>query len=523
MIRSMSSRRLAVVGAALAALAAPLAAQDGPTVTVSGVGYLHYRYQLGTDSSLTPPAHANNFDVDRTYVTIAGKLGDGLSTRITTDVDGRKAAGNQLTLRLKYAYLAWKPEGSALTYKFGQIQTPYIDFEEALWGYRMQGPIAMDRIGYLTSSDIGLSVDGSWQRDAVNLTAGVYNGEGYSKAPGDQHKDVAARLSIRLAATDATGKTGGLRLTGFAQVGRSNGGGTRQRFLGLLSYQTRAITLGAEYAVTKDSTAADSPETAGRVISAFAVYNLPASPLAVIGRVDRWDPNTDVTPDGPDLASGEQTRVIGGVSYQLNPNVRLLLDADLASLTHGSPNNASTPRGGRSSSTPNSRSDHHVSRGDPHVGRCTQLRARPVRRPLVRRARGRRLRQWRRGRPAGGAHRRGRHLPEPDLQQVVRRLQQQTGVQINYQSIGSGGGIRQYTEGTVDFGATDGPMTDQQIAAVKGKVLHIPTVLGAVVLTYNLPALGDSAQARRRRPSPTSSWARSPSGTTPGSWPSTRA
>ena len=63
-------------------------------------------------------------------------------------------------------------------------------------------------------------------------------------------------------------------------------------------------------------------------------------------------------------------------------------------------------------------------------------------------------------------------------------------VQINYQSIGSGGGIRQFTEGTVDFGATDGPMKDDQIAAVQGNVQHIPTVLGAVVVTYNLPQLG---------------------------------
>jgi phosphate transport system substrate-binding protein len=63
-------------------------------------------------------------------------------------------------------------------------------------------------------------------------------------------------------------------------------------------------------------------------------------------------------------------------------------------------------------------------------------------------------------------------------------------VRINYQSIGSGGGIRQFIEGTVDFGATDGPMTDEQIAAVHGDALHVPTVLGAVVVTYNLPALG---------------------------------
>jgi phosphate transport system substrate-binding protein len=60
-------------------------------------------------------------------------------------------------------------------------------------------------------------------------------------------------------------------------------------------------------------------------------------------------------------------------------------------------------------------------------------------------------------------------------------------VQINYQSIGSGGGIRQVTQGTVDFGATDGPMTDDQLRAAKSKIVHIPTVLGAVVPAYNLP------------------------------------
>ena len=67
--------------------------------------------------------------------------------------------------------------------------------------------------------------------------------------------------------------------------------------------------------------------------------------------------------------------------------------------------------------------------------------------------------------------------------------QQHPGVKINYQSIGSGGGIRQVTEGTVDFGASDGPMSDAQLGASKVKVVHIPTVLGAVVPIYNLPGV----------------------------------
>jgi phosphate transport system substrate-binding protein len=62
-------------------------------------------------------------------------------------------------------------------------------------------------------------------------------------------------------------------------------------------------------------------------------------------------------------------------------------------------------------------------------------------------------------------------------------------VQINYQSIGSGGGIRQLTAQTVFFGATDGPMTPDQIQAAGAKVLHLPTVLGAVVPIYNIPGV----------------------------------
>jgi phosphate transport system substrate-binding protein len=68
-----------------------------------------------------------------------------------------------------------------------------------------------------------------------------------------------------------------------------------------------------------------------------------------------------------------------------------------------------------------------------------------------------------------------------------------TNIEINYQSIGSGGGIKQVTEGTVDFGASDGPMNDDQLKAFQDKhgfaILHFPTVLGAVVPTYNIPGV----------------------------------
>lgn len=82
----------------------------------------------------------------------------------------------------------------------------------------------------------------------------------------------------------------------------------------------------------------------------------------------------------------------------------------------------------------------------------------------------------------------GATFPYPLYSKWFADYAAKTGVKINYQSIGSGGGIRQLSEGTVDFGASDIPMTDAEIAKAKGPILHIPTVLGAVAVTYNLPA-----------------------------------
>jgi phosphate transport system substrate-binding protein len=82
----------------------------------------------------------------------------------------------------------------------------------------------------------------------------------------------------------------------------------------------------------------------------------------------------------------------------------------------------------------------------------------------------------------------GATFPYPLYSKWFADYANQTGVRINYQSIGSGGGIRQLSDQTVDFGASDSPMTDDELGRARGgPVLHVPTILGAVVVTYNLP------------------------------------
>jgi hypothetical protein len=314
----MSRRTLAAAGLAAAAAATPLAAQNPSPISVGTVIYTQWSAQL---DSLSP---ANNFDVTRAYLTAQGKFNAGFTVRLTADVyhDASATARGALLYRLKYAYAAWRPEGSSLTFRFGLTQTPWLDWEEALWGYRMQGTMPMERNGYVSSSDFGAAVDGNIHHEQVDFQVGAFNGENYNTAPGDQHKDFMGRVSVRLLGSDDGSRVGGLRLTGYAQLGTPSSGGTRNRFAGLVSYKSKALTLGGEYISATDTVTAPSRAKAtGRVISGYGVYNLPQSPVAIIARVDLDDPNTSVSDD-------KRTEIIGGVSYQLSPNVRLLADLD---------------------------------------------------------------------------------------------------------------------------------------------------------------------------------------------------
>ncbi len=314
----MIGMRVAVCLALLGMLPATGAAQHkAPQVKVGGVVYAQYLYQLTDEAD-----GANNFDVMRAYVNVTGSLGGGFATRVTADI--YRVADGSLSYRLKYAYGAYTPDGSPVTFKLGQMQTPWIEFEESLWDYRMQGTVAVDRNGYLSSSDFGAGMDGSWGKERVSAQVGVYNGEGYNRTPGDKGKDLMGRLSFRLMPSDDESRTGGLR----------------QRALGMLSYRSKLVTLAGEYAITRDrldnppAPALPDPATInGRVITAFGVLRIPNSPLSVIGRVDDVDPDTD----GPD---DRRTRYIGGVAYQVTPNLRLLADIDHLSYEGGAPSPA---------------------------------------------------------------------------------------------------------------------------------------------------------------------------------------
>jgi hypothetical protein len=338
----LAACRSAVFGTVMVASVVSLASAQAPTVTVGGVGYAQYLYQLHKDSVTN--SNLNNFDVTRAYINIIGKFSSGVGARITPDI--YRNTDGSLAFRLKYAFASWTPEGSPLTLNLGQTQTPWLDWEEALWDYRMQGTMPLERFrgpsgaGYLSSSDFGFRIDGKFNLDMVNFQVGVYNGETYNKAEGDQHKDIEGRLSVRVLESDDHSRVGGLRITAYGAIGKPTGGGRRNRFIGLLSYRSKLFTLGAEYARVSDSlsngppaTGTATPLTNGNIYSAYGVLNIPNSKVGLIARVDLQDPSTKVTND-------HQTRVLGGVSYQVNQNLRVLADIDNLTLQGGAYTNA---------------------------------------------------------------------------------------------------------------------------------------------------------------------------------------
>ncbi|MSR06397.1 MAG: hypothetical protein EXR93_04905 [Gemmatimonadetes bacterium] len=305
---------------AAAIVAQPGLAQTAPSLTGGGVVYAQYSYLLADTAN-----RGNNFDVTRAYLNFNGRF-DALTTRVTGDI--YRVADGSLAYRLKYAFAAYTPKNSKLTFKFGQMQTAWNDFEETLWDYRMQGTTVLDRgdqatpLSYLSSSDFGLGIDGKWGPDRVNAQFTVLNGENYNRAPGDRRKDAQLRVSARVAKTDDSSRTGGLRLSAFGHLGKPTSGGTRQRALAAVSYRSRRATVAAEIAFTRDSITTPLLRTrAGRILSGFAVYRMPKSKVTFIGRVDVIDPNTGVAAD-------RQTRIIAGASCQITPNLRLLLDLD---------------------------------------------------------------------------------------------------------------------------------------------------------------------------------------------------
>jgi hypothetical protein len=163
-------------------------------VKLSARAYLRYSYELGEAAR-----NNNQFNIDRLYVQSEYLATGKVRFQITLDGGAtRNSAGNQvLFVETKSAFLEVKDLlGPGLYLRAGLLPIAWISYEEDLWGYRLQGPLTMDRWGYIPSADLGLVVGGPLPSKYGSFQVNVSNGEGFRFTELGKRKELQARLTL---------------------------------------------------------------------------------------------------------------------------------------------------------------------------------------------------------------------------------------------------------------------------------------------------------------------------------------
>lgn len=291
---------------------------DTPTFKVGGVIFADYTYQdkpTSTDSAGNT-VHPNSFNVSRAYVNVLANISHMLSARITTDIradtnSNDPALFGSSVVRLKYAYGQvnfdeWLGKGTWA--RIGLQTTPWIDYEEGIYRYRFQGPIFVDREGYLTSSDYAIAGHYELPSNYGDIHLGVYNGEGYGsqadQSAANDQKSFQARFSLRPAPGVDVLK--GLRLAVFYDGDNYVKDAKKQRFLANATFEYKYVNAGFDWLDAKDRKTPGAAEVRGEGWSAWAT---PRTTFGLEGllRYEELKPNKDV--------SAKKKRTIVGVAY----------------------------------------------------------------------------------------------------------------------------------------------------------------------------------------------------------------
>jgi hypothetical protein len=343
------TRRAALAVAVVMAAAAPGRAQvtpaaghtppdDTPSIKVGVVIYTDFTY---TDEPTVLDAdrntvHPSAFNVGRSYINVTGNLSHLIAYRITPDITRESGTGSSLagslTFRLKYAFGQVNFD-DFLTHgswaRIGVQQTPFVDFMEQIYRYRFQGLIFEEREGFLTSSDFAISTHYNFPGNYGDIHAGVYNGDGYSRAEANDQKAFQIRGTVR--PFPLGGNLKGLRLTAFYDADRYVKHGPRNRFVAAATFEHKWVNAAFDYLETRDRTSVSVPEVKASGWSAWAtpkILSLQESKSGLEGlvRYDSLKPNKDV--------DARRKRLIVGLAYWFpllrGPSAALLVDMDRA-------------------------------------------------------------------------------------------------------------------------------------------------------------------------------------------------
>jgi hypothetical protein len=275
-----------------------------PVVRVGILSYLQYAAELANRDGY------NSFDVTRAYLNINGQLSRNVRFRFTPDIrratDGSLAG--TLTVRVKYAFMQVDNVGAPRSWvRFGQHQSPWLDFEESVNRYRVQGTMFSEREPLIPgSADFGASYFTPLPKGYGEIHGGVYNGEGFTQAEANKFKSFQGRLTVR--PFPNRGLANHLRISGFYNAGWYAADRPRRLGIVMASYEHPRIvaTLERVAATEQPLTATREFERSGW--SAFVEPRQGPTGLAGIARVDVYDPDRL-------LADNSLRRVIVGGAY----------------------------------------------------------------------------------------------------------------------------------------------------------------------------------------------------------------
>jgi hypothetical protein len=307
---------------------------DTPKISVGATIFTDYTIQV--DPKITDAdgnsTTLSSFNVGRSYINITGNISHSISFRITPDIARETASGPALSgsyiFRLKYAFAQWNlddymTKGSWL--RFGQQQTPYVDYAEGIYRYRFQGTTFIEREGYQSSADAGVSFHYNFANNYGDLHTGLYNGENYNKPEVNDQKGFKFRGTVRPLARGST-EARGLRITGYIDDDHYIKSGDRFRGEFAVTYEHPNLSASVEYLATKDQTSVSKTQVDGK---GWSIWVTPRSKIGweALFRYDHMEPNTSA-----DTSNQTRTRTIIGVAYwfphQGNVSTALLLDYD---------------------------------------------------------------------------------------------------------------------------------------------------------------------------------------------------
>jgi hypothetical protein len=231
---------------------AAAAPDDTPRLRVGATLFADFTLTLspdGTDEA-GQPFKPNAFNVGRAYINLTGQVHHLVSFRITPDIRPETGAGSTLrgsySFQLKYAYAQlnlddWLPQGTWV--RLGMQPVPYTDYLESVYRYRFQGPLFVDREGFIATSDAAFSFRAPFGGEHGDVHVGVFNGETFRQFERNDQKALMVRGTWRPLPRSTT--LGGLRVTGFFDHDAYMADTIRRRLVGDVSFTHPRVHAGA--------------------------------------------------------------------------------------------------------------------------------------------------------------------------------------------------------------------------------------------------------------------------------------